>query len=77
MALDFPSQIREFVKIMLFPLKIVPFLREIALFYTNLKLTNSLVCEAKSRDIILMSWTSGNLLGFRRKCTVAEIQASV
>ena len=75
MALDFASQIRE---IMLFPLKIVPFLREIALFYTNFNLiTNSLVCEAKSRDIILMSWTSGNLLGFRRKCTVAEIQASV
>ena len=46
---------------MLFPLKMALFLREIALFYTNLKLTNSLVCEAKSRDTILMSWTSGKI----------------
>ena len=33
---------------MLFPLKVVLFLREIALFQ---EITNSLICEAKSRDI--------------------------
>ena len=36
---------------MLFPLKMLRFLREIALFFTQILITNSLICEAHLRVI--------------------------